>query len=215
VWAKVWALRAAAKSRIGRGQHSTPKFRAMLAGGDDEMTQLKRLCVALWVGGLLVLPIGCSSSDSGGCEKALGTGAGSCYCASGNSCSETCADGQMACSLDCANDNKSCSLSGFDECVALCQGAASCTVDCRDDANIACQGTGKCTAKAGNNATIECDVAQDCEITCEGSCSVLCDSGHCRVACADPATCDLLCGKQGPDPMLCPDGQTKTCDAPC
>jgi hypothetical protein len=195
-------------------QHWTPGFHAMLAGGDDEMTQFKGLCLVLWVGGLLTLPIGCSSSDSGGCED-TGSGAGYCYCASGNSCSETCADGQGACSLDCANRNKNCSLTGFDECDASCQGAVSCTVDCRDDASIACQATGKCTVKAGNNATIDCDMAQDCEITCEGSCSVPCRGGHCRVTCADPVTCDLQCAKQGTEPMLCPDGQTKTCDAPC
>jgi hypothetical protein len=178
------------------------------------MTQLKRLCVALWLSGWLVLAVGCSS-DNGGCQSTPGTTAGYCSCADGASCSETCPDGQAACSLYCANHNQSCSLTGFDECAVACQGATHCSVDCRDDANIACQATGKCTAKVGNNATIDCDMTQDCEITCEGSCSVLCNGGHCRVACADPATCDLQCAKQGTTPTLCPDGQTKTCDAAC
>ena len=144
-----------------------------------------------------------------------------CWCTKGGSCAFECGeDIEEDCTLMCNAPwygeirEEPCTLDAVHSCRMLCQWGVDCTANCGDDSLIACQQTqGRCEASVGDNGVVACEGAELCDIECRGSCDVMCEVGKCRVRCADPEECIVLCALGSPpvDATLCPDGETKVC----
>lgn len=150
----------------------------------------------------------------GECQNAPDAPDSFCQCRAGASCTHSCAAGSP-CTLSCNDRNTRCAVDCGDDCSALCQGAQECQATCGERCQVACQHVGACTATVGADATVSCDGASSCSIRCGGRCSVGCDEGRCRVECADPASCQVSCGRADAGAELCPDGKTKVCRESC
>jgi len=144
-----------------------------------------------------------------------------CTCPEGQSCAYQCGEG-IECTIWCSApwhsspNEQPCAVDAVDSCDMLCQfSVGDCTANCGDDSLIACQFTeGRCEASVGDNADVRCENAAFCDIDCRGSCGVGCWDGRCRVRCADPEECVVVCSKTE-EATLCPDGTTKVCATEC
>ena len=165
---------------------------------------------------LVALLLPACSSGSSGCQNAAGT-PGYCFCPQGKSCDHACTT-EPSCETYCANGNPSCSATCGSNCAVQCQNAGSCTIACGDGCSVACQAvTTSCTATVGDGGSVDCEGAASCAVTCAAGCAVDCTGGgQCKVSCANPAACSLLCDKGGDGGApLCADGKTRVCGVSC
>jgi hypothetical protein len=175
----------------------------------------------LFVCALGVLPLVGCAEDYAQCDM---IDEWTCWCTKGGPCAFECGeDIEEDCTLWCNPPwngeirEEPCALDAVNSCTMLCQWGVDCAANCGDDSQILCPYKGRCEASVGDNAGVDCEGGELCDVECRGSCEVTCEHGKCRVHCADPEECIVLCALGNPpvEATLCPDGKTKVCAIEC